>query len=295
MGSALLILGVTVGRGADMTSTMTTIGMAQWLPTCGQPGHNLEMALELIERLAERGSDVVTLPELWPSGYDPETLAVDARRAAEPLDGPRGAALAGAARQHALWLFAGSVPELDGDRLYNTSVVYAPDGTLRAAHRKVHLYLPLGEDDVFEAGTGPTVVEVDGIGTVGLSTCFDGDHPTYARALQRLGARVVVSASAYEVAAESWWDLLYPANALANGQWWVMTNQCGGAGPTALLGKSRIVAPDGSTTAQASRVGEGDGDSDPELVVVSVDLAAGIEEADRTSAALWSESTSSRG
>lgn len=69
------------------------------------------------------------------------------------------------------------MPELAGDDLYNTSVVYAPDGTLRAAHRKVHLYMPLSEDLVFAAGSGPTVVEVDGVGTVGLSTCFDGDHP----------------------------------------------------------------------------------------------------------------------
>ena len=130
------------------------------------------------------------------------------------------------------------------------------------------------------AGVEATVVAAAPIGTIGLSTCFDGDHPAYARQLHTLGARVVVEPAAYETAAESWWDVLYPANALANGQWWVMANQCGGA----LLGKSRIIAPDGSIAAQASRVGEGD---DTELLVATVDLHAGIREADRTASALW--------
>jgi len=178
--------------------------------------------------------------------------------------------------------WSGSVPERDGDVLYNTAVVYGPDGTLEAAHRKVYLYTPLGEDKVFAAGDGPTVVNIDGIGAVGISTCFDGDHPAYARQLHDLGARVVVEPAAYEIAAESWWDVLYPANALVNGQWWVMANQCGDE----LLGKSRVIAPDGRIAAQASRVGQGD---DSELLVVSVDLECGIREAERTAGALWAD------
>jgi len=89
-------------------------------------------------------------------------------------------------------------------------------------------------------------------------------------------------AMAYEIAAESWWDVLYPANALVNGQWWVMANQCGDE----LLGKSRVIAPDGRIAAQASRVGQGD---DSELLVVSVDLECGIREAERTAGALWAD------
>lgn len=260
-----------------------TFGLAQWLPPRGRPEENLATAVEHVASLADRGCELVTLPELWPCGYNPSTLADDARAAAEPLDGPRGRRLSLAARKHEVWLFAGTVPELDGDDLYNTSVVYAPDGSLRAAHRKVYLYTPLAEDMVFAAGSGPTVVEVEGVGTVGLSTCFDGDHPDYARALQRLGARVVISAAAYEVAAASWWDILYPANALANGQWWVMTNQCGGE----LLGASRVIAPDGRVVAEGVRTQPGRDGTD--LLVVTCDLRAGIAEADEHSSALWVE------
>jgi predicted amidohydrolase len=257
-----------------------TVGIAQWLPKCNAPTENLRDAVTSIGRLAERGCDLVVLPELWPCGYDPATLAGDAAAAAEPLEGPRGQALSAAAADAGVWLFAGTVPERDGDCLYNTAVVYGPDGRLAAAHRKVHLYTPLGEEHVFEAGTEPTVVDVDGVGVVGLSICFDGDHPAYARRLQQLGARIVVAPAAYEAAAETWWDVLYPANALVNGQWWIMANQCGGE----LLGKSKVIGPDGTTVAQAGRVGEADS---AEFLVVTVDFDHGIQEADRTAAALW--------
>ena len=263
-----------------MTGT-TTIGVAQWLARCDEPDRNLHDALEFVGELADRGCDLVVLPELWPCGYEPATVGHDARNAAEPPDGSRGQALSAAARSHKVFLFAGSVPESSGQHLYNTAVAYAPDGRLLGWHRKMHLYTPLGEDAVFTAGDQATVVHVNGIGAVGLSICFDGDHPEYARQLHELGARVVIAPCAYEVATESWWDVLYPANALANGQWWVMANQCGGE----LLGKSRVIAPDGAIAAQAGRVGDRD---DAEFLVVTVDLAAGIRAAETAAGALWS-------
>ncbi|TGD86058.1 carbon-nitrogen hydrolase family protein [Mycolicibacterium sp. CH28] len=260
---------------------ITTIGIAQWLPKCGEPDQNLHDALGFVAELGQRGCDLVVLPELWPCGYDPATVAGDARGAAEPLDGPRGQALGAAARTHGVWLFAGTVPELSAGRIFNTALCYRPDGELVGTHRKVHLYTPLGEHEVFARGDRATVVEVDGIGTVGLSTCFDGDHPAYARALHDAGARVVIAPCAYEIATESWWDILYPANALANGQWWIMANQCGGD----LLGKSRIIAPDGAIVVQAPRVGDSDG---ADLIVATADLAAGIRSAELAAGALWS-------
>lgn len=263
-----------------MTGT-ATIGIAQWLPRCGEPQRNLADALSLIADLAERGADLIVLPELWPCGYDPATVAGDARAAAEPVDGPRGRALAAAARSHRVWLFAGTVPERDAGRIYNTALCYRPDGVLVGTHRKVHLYTPLGEHEVFANGERATVVKVDSIGAVGVSTCFDGDHPAYARSLHDAGARVVIAPCAYETATESWWDILYPANALANGQWWIMANQCGGD----LLGKSRIIAPDGTIVAQAPRVGDTEG---ADLIVVHLDLAAGIRAAELAAGALWS-------
>jgi predicted amidohydrolase len=258
------------------------IGLAQWHPRPGAAEENVARAVDLVAELAGRGCAVVVLPELWPSGYDAGRLADDVAACAEPLTGPRGQALAAAARKHGVWLFAGSVPEASDGRIFNTAPVFAPSGELVAAHRKVHLYT--GEDAVFAAGDEVTVVDAGTLGRVGLSICFDGDQAGYSRALRARGARVVVSMSAYERAAERWWDLLHPAQALAHGQWWLMVNQCGGSGPLALLGGSRVIAPSGDVVAEAPRVGAGNGDA---LLVADLDLAGGIAAWDRTSSLLW--------
>jgi predicted amidohydrolase len=96
------------------------VGLAQWRSTPGAPAPNLSTATALIERAAAAGCRLVVLPELWACGYSPATLAVDVRTAAEPLDGPRGQALAQLAARHSLWLASGSVPEADAGRIYNT-------------------------------------------------------------------------------------------------------------------------------------------------------------------------------
>ena len=48
--------------------------------------------------------------------------------------------LSRAAAAHGLWVVGGSIPELDGGRVYNTSYVFAPDGRGAARHRKMHLF-----------------------------------------------------------------------------------------------------------------------------------------------------------
>jgi predicted amidohydrolase len=263
------------------------VGIAQWLPRPGDAAGNLAAALGLIAELGGRRCDLIVLPELWPSGYSPKTLAGDVAASAEPLDGPRTAALARAAAAAGAWLAAGSVPERDGADVYNTALLFGRDGDLRGVHRKAHLYAPLGEDLIFAAGPRLTVCPTEDFGVVGLPVCFDGDFPETARALRRAGARVVVQASAYEVEAQRWWDGLYPARALENGQWWVMSNQCGRTPSGALLGGSQVISPLGHVVSRAVKVGEVAGPVGPALLVAEIALREELAEADRLNAALW--------
>ncbi len=263
------------------------VGIAQWLPRPGDTAGNLAAALELVTELGRRRCDLIVLPELWPSGYSPNTLAEDVAASAEPLDGPRTAALAAVAAAAGAWLAAGSVPERDGADVYNTALLFGRDGELRAVHRKAHLYAPLGEDLIFAAGQRLTVCPTEDFGVLGLPVCFDGDFPETARALRLAGARVVVQASAYEVEAEAWWDRLYPARALENGQWWVMSNQCGRTPSGALLGGSQIISPLGVVVSRAVKIHELAGPPGPALLVATIALRGELAEADRLNSALW--------
>ncbi len=225
-------------------------GIAQWTP-CRDPGGNLRTAESALRELARRGCQLAVLPELWLCGYRTATLGADARAAAEPIDGPTQQRMAAIARDSGMVVCAGSFPEHSGGQLFNTAVVYGPGGELLLRHRKRCLYGT--EPAVFGAGDGITVGDIAGLGRVGLCVCFDGDFPETARALRAAGADLVLHPSAYEAAAESWWDTIYPAQALCNGQWWIAANQHGGAGDDRMLGGSRIIAPDGRTVAAAPR------------------------------------------
>jgi predicted amidohydrolase len=264
----------------------TTVGIAQWLPEPGRPRENLEAALAFVDDL--RHCDIVLLPELWLCGYAVDSLADDARTCAAPLDGALAAALGGAATRSQTWLAAGSVPERAGDRIFNTALLFSPDGRLAATHRKAHLYVPMGEHRVFARGSSLTVVDTP-FGAVGMAVCFDGDFPEVARGLRLRGARIVLHVSAYEHGAATWWDRLYPANALANGQWWLMCNQCGSNGESTLLGASRVVSPLGEIVTEARRTAPGEPSPGPELLVAEVSLLEELAHADREAGVLVSE------
>jgi predicted amidohydrolase len=248
------------------------VGVAQWLATPGEPKQNLSVALGMIDSAAARGVELLVLPELWSCGYDPESLGADARRDAEPLRGPRTKKLSDAARAHAMYVAAGSVPELTEDgRLHDTALLFGPGGELVAWHRKAHLYPPTREPSVFVQGDALTTFDDPGLGRVGLVVGFEGDFPEVARTLALRGARLVVAPTAVGVEAAAAWDLLHPALALTNSQWWVQANQAGSHSTSTLLGASRIIAPTGTVVAQGSAAVPGCA-SPAELLVHRIDL-----------------------
>lgn len=258
------------------------VGIAQWTPGTDREA-NLGTAERAVAELARRGCQLTVLPELWLCGYRAASLAADARAAAEPLDGPVQRRLARLARSLGVVLCAGSFPELAGGQLFNTAVVYGPAGDLLLRHRKMHLYGT--EPEVFRPGDTVTVGDVAGLGRVGLCICFDGDFPETARALRAARADLVLHPSAYEAGAERWWDTIYPAHALCNGQWWVSANQHGGAGADRMLGGSRVIAPDGRIVAAAPRHGEAV--TAPQLLVTDIDADAELAAARNAAGILW--------
>jgi len=229
------------------------VAIAQWLAVPGDPAANLDAARHWIGQAGAVGADIIVLPEMWACGYDVGTLASDAAAAAQPVPGPLTDTLGTLARQHGLWVFAGSVPERDGDRIYNTATVFSRAGKLVTRHRKAHLYRPTGEHVVFAPGPALTTFTDPELGHVAVTVCYDGDFPEVAAALAARGADLVIEPAAYEWEARAYWDRYYPGAALANGQWWVLANQCGSTASGTLLGASKIISPAGAVLAEARR------------------------------------------
>ena len=86
---------------------------------------------------------------------------------AEPA--PGGATskmLAEVSKECGIYVVGGSIPEREGDRLFNTCLIYGPDGTLVGKHRKIHLFdidvpgkMTFKESDTLTAGQTPTMFD----------------------------------------------------------------------------------------------------------------------------------------
>ena len=97
---------------------------------------NIAAACRLIRRAAQQGAELAMLPEMFCCPYENSAF----RPYGEPLGGPAQQALSDLARELGIWIVGGSVPELEGERVYNTSFVYDDTGRQMARHRKMHLF-----------------------------------------------------------------------------------------------------------------------------------------------------------
>lgn len=212
---------------------------------------------------SQRGADLVVLPELWVQGGFAFATFADT---AEPLDGPTVGAMSKAAAAARVWLHAGSIVErADDGALYNCSLLFAPDGTLAATYRKMHLFgFTGGETTVLTAGTEVVTTSIDGT-TVALATCYDLRFPELFRQFVDQGAELVVMPAAWPTPRIGHWSLLVQARAIEDQMFIVACNGCGEQSGLHLGGRSAVVDPWGTVLAAA-------GDTE-QVLVVDLDLA----------------------
>lgn len=233
---------------------------------------NLEAADRLTRAAARRGAQLVVLPEKWPVLGTRDDL----RAGAQPRDGEAMRWAASVARELGVDLVAGSFAEaVEGDgRLRNTSLHVGPDGEVRAAYRKLHLFDVevdgvAYEESADERAGDEVVLSHTADGTpIGLAVCYDLRFPELFRALALRGARVLCLPSAFTLATtRDHWEVLLRARAIEDACFVVAANQVGEHAPGLRSGgRSLIVDPWG--TVLAGLDGEHEG-----VCVAELDLA----------------------
>lgn len=165
--------------------------------------------------------ELLVLPEVFAF----QGGSLPARRdAAEAIpDGPSSRLLRELAITHRVAVHGGSFLERDPESgaLFNTSVVYGPDGSLLARYRKLHLFdvaLPDGtvfrESDLMRRGT-EVVTFALGATTVGCTICYDLRFGELFRQLAARGARVIVVPAAFTaLTGHAHWEILLRARAI---------------------------------------------------------------------------------
>lgn len=227
-------------------------------------GANLRTAEALVAEVANKEHpDLVVLPEYY-AALNPDPRGMQATGEEFP-DGASYRLMSSLAARHRLTIHAGSVVEKSGDRFFNTSLVFGPDGKEIARYRKIHLFdvvVPGGlrylESETVSRGNEIVTYRV-GDFTLGCSICYDLRFPELFRALRERGADAIVLPAAFTAqTGKDHWEPLARARAIETQTYFLATAQIGmhAQGKKACWGHSMIIDPWGAVVAQASdRVG----------------------------------------
>jgi nitrilase len=216
---------------------------------------------------------LLSLPEMWSClGGDRATKLAQGEALPAPGSadegGPAYRFLRETAQSLGITLHGGSIGERVGDTLFNTTLVFGPDGRERARYRKIHLFdvtTPSGqgyrESNLFGAGDQVVTCRVDLHGatlTLGLTICYDLRFPELFLALRRAGAEAIMVPAAFTAeTGRDHWEVLLRARAIETQCWIVAAATTGthldAAGrPRVTYGHSLICDPWGEVRARAA-------------------------------------------
>lgn len=272
-------------------STMSTslhlhrVGLLQF-PVVEDKATNHKMAAKYLQKAADQQVQLAVLPEIWNSPYATAAFRAYAEilpdiGATDMSASPSATLLQQFATAHKMWIVGGSVPEIDGDKIYNTCLVFDPNGSLVAKHRKMHLFdidVPGGirfkESDTLSPGNTLSAFQCGDFGMVGLGICYDIRFPEYALLLnEQHKCNLLIYPGAFNLTTgPAHWELLQRARAVDN-QCYVLTAsparvpapEVPGAYPHyTAWGHSTVVSPWGDVVATC--------DASEALVVTDLDL-----------------------
>ncbi|HUF09539.1 MAG TPA: nitrilase-related carbon-nitrogen hydrolase [Rhodothermales bacterium] len=228
------------------------IGCYQFEPTLLDREANLRTLEQAFEAVSV---DLAVFPELLSSGYFFSSQKDVDSVVEEIPDGPTTARLIELAKLHRCHIAAG-LPEVDGDKYFNSSALVGPDGYV-GRYRKTHLFYE--EKLWFAPGDSGfpvfDVVSSSGVAyRLGIMICFDWFFPESARTLAARGADVIAHPSNL---VKEWCPRAMPIRALENRVFTATANRIGtesnGKERLTFIGSSLVCGPDGIVRASAAR------------------------------------------
>lgn len=251
----------------------TTIGLVQ-MRCSEQPEENLEKAVRMTREAADRGAQIICLPELFRSRYFCKTEDHSFFGLAETIPGPSSEVLASVAAEKNVTIVASLFEKRAEGLFHNTVVVLDGEKGIVGRYRKMHIPDdPLFyEKFYFTPGDLGFQAFDTAHGRIGTLICWDQWYPEAARLTALRGANILFYPTAigwlpFEKAERGkaqheMWELVQRSHAVANGCYVVAVNRTGfepapGAaeGDTQdgidFWGQSFVAAPDGSVLARA--------------------------------------------
>jgi N-carbamoylputrescine amidase len=253
------------------------------------PEANLASAVRHIRTAAQRGANIVCLPELFRAQYFCQREDLRLFDLAEPIPGPSTAKLAEVAREERVSIVASLFERRAAGLYHNTAVTLNADGAIASVYRKMHIPDdPLYYEKYYFTPGDLGFKAVDtAYGRIGTLVCWDQWYPEGARLTALQGAEVLFYPTAigwhpsekeeFGAAQYDAWQTIQRAHAIANGVYVAGVNRVGfehgdvlgnrveGAG-LQFWGGSFLADPFGRIIAKASHEAE-------EILIGEIDIA----------------------
>ena len=231
---------------------------------------NLNKASLMIAESVNENADFIVLPEMFNCPYSNDKFIEYCEK---EKDSPTLTRISALAREHEVYILAGSIPEKEKEKLFNTSYLFDKDGNIIGKHRKMHLFdidvkdrITFKESDVLTAGNDFTIADTE-FGKIGIGICYDIRFPELARIMVENGALILFYPGAFNMTTgPAHWELLFKSRALDNQVY------CVGVAPALnedasyhSFGHSIITNPWGDIIVEA--------DTKEELIIGEIDLS----------------------
>jgi NAD+ synthase (glutamine-hydrolysing) len=233
------------------------LALAQIDPVLGDVKRNVAKHVELADRAAAAGAQVVVFPELSLTGYSLKDMNWDV---AINLRGDLRAVAPLVEKSRSISILAGGVEESASFALYNAAFFFE-GGEVRSAHRKTYppTYGMFEENRYFSSGSGVRALE-SRHGRFGVLICEDLWHLPLPYLLARDGAGIILTlvASPTRISGKEEKPQIATVNAENHrtyarllSLYIAFCNRVGFEDGVNFWGGSEIVGPDGSCIAQA--------------------------------------------
>lgn len=181
---------------------------------------NIENAKLMINEGVSKNADFIVLPEMFNCPYSNDKFIeyAEEEQNSFTLD-----EISSSAKDNQVYILAGSIPEKENGKLYNTSYLFDKSGNIIAKHRKMHLFdidvkgkITFKESDVLTAGDEFTIADTE-FGKIGIGICYDVRFPELARIMVEKGALILFYPGAFNMTTgPAHWELLFRSRALDN-------------------------------------------------------------------------------
>lgn len=235
------------------------LGCIQLQVAFGDVEKNFSRVEELIREAANKGAEIVILPEMWNTSYALEKL-----EGLADVDGERTKAfLSQLAKELHVHIVGGSVATRKGDKFYNTMLVYNNEGELVGEYDKAHLFRLMDEHLHLSSGNTQNNFKLGDLDAAGV-ICYDIRFPEWLRLHALNGAKVLFVSAQWPTARIDHWKTLLQARAIENQCFVVAVNRIS-RNKDNFNGQSMVIEPWGEILWT--------GGEDEELAIVDVDFS----------------------